>query len=115
MRSANDNKPGSHTREAPDHLRLFQADPAEGSIPPVFYLLTDYPMTRRKRYHVLLDAQRMFVMADIHFEVILDHILGEGAQWVTVEVEQLRYRLMVMRLPDQADEPPSSDIPIPRK
>lgn len=115
MRRANGQKPYALASQAPDHLRSLRPVEKEWTVPPVFSLLVDYPMTRRKRYHVLLDDQREFVMADIHLEVILDHILNEGARWITVEVEQLRYRLMIMRLPDEQDEPPGPDIPIPKK
>lgn len=71
-----------------------------------YTLLPDFRMTRRKRYHILLDAEREHVMAAIDLAEVFEHILDNDRRTLVVETETQNYIVTINRLPGPPGEPP---------
>lgn len=80
-------------------------------MPPVgqtFTLLPDFRMTRRKRYHILLDLEREHVMAAINLTEVFEHVLDADRRSIIVETDTQNYILTINRLPGPPGAPPGA-------
>lgn len=68
--------------------------------PAKYRLLFDYPITRRKRYHMLIDQAGELEFSAPTVEGILEHLLEAGENGVLVEGDYQDYLLTFTRAPD---------------
>lgn len=82
-------------------------------MPPVgqtFTLMPDYRMTRRKRYHILLDVNREHVLAAVELHEVLEHVLDNNRRSMIVETEFQNYVISINRLPGPPGAPPRGSV-----
>ena len=68
--------------------------------PGKYRALFDYPITRRKRYHMLIDKAGNLAFTAPTVEGVLEHLIEAGEDGVVVEGDDHDYLLIFTRSPE---------------